>query len=114
MKKIIFTLSFCAFTSYGFAQNSLILKSEIPTSPIMLDFLKNYQDKNTINKIITPSVGMEEVKKTAKDLENIDKLIVVQPNLANLIKMPVVRPDDTTLYQMRIVNEHTNETKPLK
>lgn len=114
MKKLIFTLSFCVFSLYGFSQNALQFKPEIPTSPMMLDFLKSYQDKNAIAKIELPPVGMENVKKSVKELENIDNLTIIKPNLAELIKMPVVKPEDNQVYQMKIIGQQPKETNPRK
>lgn len=114
MKKLIFTVSFCVFSLYGFSQNALQFKPEIPTSPMMLDFLKNYQDKNAIAKIELPPVGMENVKKSVKELENIDNLTIIKPNLAELIKMPVVKPEDNQVYQMKIIGQQPKETNPRK
>ncbi len=114
MKKLIFTLSFCVFCLYGFSQNALKLNPEIPTSPIMLDFLKNYQDKNAITKIELPPVGMDNIKKSVKELENIDNLTIIKPNLAELIKMPVVKPEDNQVYHIKIIGQQPKETKPLR
>ena len=114
MKKLISTLCFCVFSLYGFSQNALQFKPEIPTSPMMLDFLKNYQDKNAIAKIELPPVGMENVKKSVKELENIDNLTIIKPNLAELIKMPVVKPEDNQVYQMKIIGQQPKETNPRK
>jgi hypothetical protein len=114
MKKLIFTLSCCVFSLYGFSQNALKFKPEIPTSPMMMDFLKNYQDKNAIAKIELPPVGMDNIKKSAKELENIDNLTIIKPNLAELIKMPIVKPKDNQIYHIKIIGEQSKETNPLK
>ncbi len=133
MKKTVLTLSFISLAFYSYSQNEVkphIL--DIPTSPEMSEwlkkhivddrnilrspitkyYLKNYQEKNTINKFSLPSVGMTDVKKLAHELENIDNLVIVKPNLTELIKMPIVRPAANTHHTMRIVNSDTNKSKP--
>jgi hypothetical protein len=77
----------------------------------MLDFLKNYQNKNTIAKIELPPVDvkMDNVKKSAKEMANIDNLTIVKPNLAELIKMPVVKPENTQNYHLKMVGEQVNK-----
>jgi hypothetical protein len=133
MKKSLITLTFIGLAFCGYAQNEVkpntldsssssgiseFLKDylgnnhNILRSPITKDYLKNYQEKNTINKFSLPSVGMSDVKKSAQELENIDNLVVVKPNLAELIKMPIVRPNENTHHTMRIVNSDTNKSKP--
>jgi hypothetical protein len=135
MKKSLITLMLIGLAFYGYAQNEVkpntldsssssgiseYLKDylgnnhNILRSPITKDYLKNYQEKNTINKFSLPSVGMSDVKKSAHELENIDNLVVVKPNLAKLIKMPTVRPNENTHHTMRIVNSDTNKSKPLE
>ena len=135
MKKTLLTLSLIVFAFCSYAQNEAKPKTdETPSSsaisgflkdylgndhnmlrsPITKDYLKNYQEKNTINKFSLPSVGMNDVKKSAQELENIDNLIVVKPNLVELIKMPTIRPDGNTQHTMRIVNSDTNKSKPLE
>ncbi|PWK27128.1 hypothetical protein LV89_01942 [Arcicella aurantiaca] len=114
MKKLIFTFSLCTFSFLGFSQNALKMNPEIPTSPIMLDFLKNYQNKNAIAKIELPPVGIENVKKSAKEMANIDNLTIVKPNLTELIKMPVVKPEDTQTYHLKIVGEQPKESNTIK
>ena len=133
MKKILLIISLISLALSGYSQNEA--KSNLPDSssssgisgflkdylgndhnmlrsPITKDYLKNYQEKNTINKFSLPSVGMDDVKKSAQALENIDNMIIVKPNLAELIKMPVVRPDGNTHQTMRIINSDTNKPKP--
>ena len=134
MKKILLIISLISLALSGYSQNEA--KSNLPDSssssgisgflkdylgndhnmlrsPITKDYLKNYQEKNTINKFSLASVGMDDVKKSAQELENIDNMIIVKPNLAELIKMPVVRPDGNTHHTMRIVNSDTNKPKPI-
>ena len=133
MKKILLIISLISLALSGYSQNEA--KSNLPDSssssgisgflkdylgndhnmlrsPITKDYLKNYQEKNTINKFSLASVGMDDVKKSAQELENIDNMIIVKPNLAELIKMPVVRPDGNTHQTMRIINSDTNKSKP--
>jgi hypothetical protein len=133
MKKSLITLTFIGLAFCGYAQNEVkpntldsssssgiseYLKDYLGNnhnmlrSPITKDYLKKYQEKNTINKFSLPSVSMSDVKKSAQELENIDNLIVVKPNLTELIKMPIVRPDGNTHHTMRIVNSDTNKSKP--
>ena len=133
MKKILLIISLISLALSGYSQNEA--KSNLPDSssssgisgflkdylgndhnmlrsPITKDYLKNYQEKNTINKFSLASVGMDDVKKSAQELENIDNMIIVKPNLAALIKMPVVRPDGNTQHSMKIINSDTNKSKP--
>jgi hypothetical protein len=42
---------------------------------------------------------MKDLKETAKELENIDGLIIIKPNLAAMIKMTVVKPDDKIILK---------------
>ena len=128
MKKILITLSFISFSLVGYSQNHLkqnqltvplildFLKdnqSEVLKSQIMTDYLKNYQEKNSIKTIDLPVLGMNAVKEKAKNLENIDNMIIVKPNLAAMIKMPVAKPNDDIYYHSKIVNGDTNKAKPL-
>ncbi len=133
MKKSVLTIAFIGFAFCGYSQHeakpntpdsssssgiSGYLKDYLGNdhnmlrSPITKDYLKNYQEKNTINKFTLPHVGMSDVKKSAQELENIDNLVIVKPNLTEMIKMPVVRPDGNTHHAMRIVNSDTNKSKP--
>ena len=120
MKKIIFTLSFIGLAFYGYTQNEV--KPKELTSPIMLDFLKNYQEKNDIQKIeggipFTSELskrGIQVDRKIKPELENIDNMIIVKPNLVEIMRMPVARPDENTHYTMRIVNNDTNKLQPIK
>lgn len=114
MKKLISTICFCVLSLYGFSQNALKFKPEIPTSPMMLDFLKSYQDKNAIAKIELPPVGIDNLKKSAKEFENIDNLTIIKPNLVEMIKMPVVKPQDNQIYHIKIIGEQPKEVNPLK
>ena len=119
MKKIVFTLSLISLAFYGHAQNET--KSQELTSPIMLDFLKNYQNKHTVQKVeegipftsFLSKRGIEGDKNTKIELENIDNMIIVKPNLIEIMRMPVVRPDENTHHTMRIVNSDTTKIKPL-
>ena len=79
----------------------------------MTDYLKNYQEKNSIKTIDLPVLGMNAVKEKTKNLENIDNMIIVKPNLAAMIKMPVAKPNDDIYYHSKIVNGDTNKAKPL-
>lgn len=129
MKKslIIFSLIGCSFGGYsqkGHIQQNppttpMILdflknaQSEVLKSQIMTDYLKNYQEKNSIKTIEMPILGLDALKKSANDLENIDNMIVVKPNLAELMRMPIAKPKDNTYYTMKIINSDTNKEKPL-
>ena len=128
MKKSLITLSFISLSFAGYSQNHLkqnpptvplildFLKdnqSEVLKSQIMTDYLKNYQDKNSIKTIDLPVLGMNAVKEKAKNLENIDNMIIVKPNLAAIIKMPVAKPNEDIYYHSKIVNGDTNKAKPL-
>jgi hypothetical protein len=116
MKKSIITLSLITFTFAGYAQTKglvipnpisqpMILdflkngEPEVPKTQIMTDYLKNYQEKNAIKPIELPHFGKYDFKETAKELENIDEMIIVKPNLAAMIKMPVVKPDDKIILK---------------
>lgn len=120
MKKSIFALIFLGTVFCGYAQNEA--KPNELTSPIMLDFLKNYQEKNGIQKIekgipFTSELskrGIQGDKNIKTDLENIDNMIIVKPNLLEIMRMPVVRPDENTHHTMRIVNSATNKVQPIK
>jgi hypothetical protein len=131
MKKLVFTLSIIGFAFYGYSQNEA--KANELTSPIMIDFLKNYQQENTIKKFQLPSTnkfqlppnnipftsdlskrGIKGDKNVKPELENIDNMIVVKPNLVAIMRMPIIRPDENTGYRMRIVNSDTNKSKPVE
>lgn len=120
MIRIVFTLSLVGIVFYGYAQNEA--KSEEITSPIMLDFLKNYQQNNTVQKIegCIPLISflskrvIEGDKNTKIALENINNMIVVKPNLVEIMRMPVIRPNENTHHIMRIVNSDTNKLQPIK
>ena len=132
MKKLVFTLSFIGLTFCGYSQSEAkpnLLDNSSPSrisgflkdylgndhnmlkSPITKDYLKNYQEKNTINKFSLPSVGMDDVKKSAKNIENIDNMVIVKPNLAEVMRMTVLRPDNSTYHTIKIVNSDTNKPK---
>ena len=128
MKKSLITLSLIIFSLVGYSQNHLkqnpptvpmtldFLKdnqSEVLKSQIMTDYLKNYQDKNSVKTIDLPVLGMNAVKEKAKNLENIDNMIIVKPNLAAMIKMPVAKPNEDIYYHTKIINSDTNKAKPL-
>ena len=123
MKKTIFTLSFIATVFYGYAQNEV--KPNELTSPIMLDFLKNFQQENTIKKFELPSTsipftselskrGIQGDKNWKPETENIDNMIIVKPNLVEIMRMTIVRPDESIYHTMKIVNSDTNKVKPIK
>ena len=120
MKKTIFALIFMGLAFYGYAQNEV--KPEILTSPIMLEFLKNYQEKNTLQKpengILFTSFlskrGIEGDKNTTPTLENIDHMINIKPNLVEIMRMPMVRPDEHTHHTLKIVNSDINKLQPIK
>ena len=120
MKKTIFTFIFIGIFFYGYAQNEA--KPNELTSPIMLDFLKNYQEKNGIQKIekgipFTSELskrGIQGDKNVKLETENIDNMIIVKPNLLEIMRMPVVRPDESTHHTMRIINSDTNKVQPIK
>lgn len=120
MKKTIFTLSFIGLVFYGYTQNEI--KPKELTSPIMLDFLKNYQEKNAIQKIeggipFTSELskrGIQGDRKIKPELENIDNITIVKPNLVEIMRMPVVRPDENTHYTMKIINRDTNILQSIK
>lgn len=113
MKKSLILLSLIAFSVVGYAQRGhlqqnplsqpLILdflknaQPEVPKSQIMTDYLKNYQEKNSVKTIEMPVLGLDALKKSAKNRENIDHTIVVKPNLAELIKMPIAKPSDNII-----------------
>lgn len=120
MKKSVLSLCFIGLAFYGYAQNEV--KSKELTSPIMLDFLKNYQEKNAIPKIeggipftsFLSKRGVEGDKKMKSALENIDNMIVIKPNLVEIMRMPIVRPDENMHYTMKIVNSDTNKLPTIK
>jgi hypothetical protein len=118
MKKTIFTLIFIGTVFCGYAQNEL-------TSPITLDFLKKYQDENTIKKFDLPSTSIPFTSELSKrgiqgdknfriETENIDNMIMVKPNLVEIMRMTIVHPDENINHTMRIVNSDTNKLQPIK
>ena len=129
MKTSLITLTLIACSFAGYAQKGHLLQnplsmpltldflkdnqSEVLKSQIMTDYLKNYQEKNSVKTIEMPVLGLNSLKKSAKNMENIDNMIVVKPNLAALMKMPIVKPNDNTYYTMKIVNGDSNKEKPL-
>ena len=120
MKKITFTLIFIGLAFYGYTQNEV--KPKELTSPIMLDFLKNYQEKNGIQKIdkgipFTSELskrGIQVDKNVKTELENIDNMIIVKPNLVEIMRMTIVHPDESTYNTMKIINSGTNKVQPVK
>jgi hypothetical protein len=125
MKKTVFTLIFISTVFCGYAQNELKLNEAKPnelTSPIMLDFLKNYQEKNGIQKIekgipFTSELskrGIEGDKYVKPEFENIDNMIIVKPNLVEIMRMTIVHPDENINHSMRIINSDTNKLQPIK
>jgi hypothetical protein len=91
MKNTVLVFSFIGIVFCSYSQNEV--KPKELTSPIMLDFLKNYQEKNTIQKLPATIFRIDELRKKAQELENMDNLIIIKPNLTAIIKMPV---SDTT------------------
>ena len=125
MKKIIFTFIFIGISLFGFAQNEMKLNEVKPqelTSPIMLDFLKNYQGKNGIQKIENgipfaselPKMGIQGDKNIKIETENIDNMTIIKPNLLAIMRMTIIVPDENTHYTMKIMNSDTNKLKPIK
>ena len=125
MKKIIFTLILIGISLFGFAQNEMKLNEVKPqelTSPIMLDFLKNYQGKNGIQKIEKgipftselPKRGIQGDKNIKIETENIDNMTIIKPNLLAIMRMTIIVPDENTHYTMKIMNSDTNKLKPIK
>lgn len=120
MKKSVFTLIFIGLVFCGYAQNEA--KPNELTSPIMLDFLKNYQEKNGIQKIEKGILIISELSKRGpqpdrnvkSETGNIDNMIIIKPNLVEIMRMPVVRPDETTNHTLRIVNSDPNKIQPIK
>ena len=112
--------SFIGIVFSSYSQNQI--KPKELTSPIMLDFLKNYQEKNAIQKIevaipFTSELSKRDIqgdRKIKPELENIDNLIIVKPNLVEIMRMPVVRPDENVHHTIRIVNSDTNKLQPIK
>ncbi len=130
MKKSLITLSLIAYSFVGYTQKGHLLQnppskpmildflkdsqSEVLKSQIMTDYLKNYQEKNTIKPIKMTVLGLNALKNSVKNMENIDNMIVVKPNLAQLMEMPIAKPNDTINYTLIIVNEKDKQSKPLK
>jgi hypothetical protein len=125
MKKTIFTLILISTGFWGYAQNELKLNEVKPdelTSPIMLDFLKNFQEKNSIQKIekgipFTSELskrGIQGDKYVKRETENIDNMIIVKPNLVEIMRMTIVRPDENIYHTMKIINSDTNKVQPIK
>jgi hypothetical protein len=120
MKKLVLSLIFIGLASCGYAQNEV--KPQELTSPIMLNFLKNYQEKNGIQKIrkgisFTSELskrGIQGNENIKPETENIDNLAIVKPNLVEIMRMPVVRPDENIHHTMRIVNSDTDKLQTIK
>ena len=123
MKKTLFTLGFIGIVFCSYAQDEA--KPKELTSPIMLDFLKNYQQENTIKKFELPSGGIPFTSELSKrgiegdkyvklETENIDNMIIVKPNLVSIMRMPIIRPNENTHHTMTIVNSDTNKTQLIK
>jgi hypothetical protein len=120
MKKTIFTLIFIGVFFGVYAQNEA--KPNELTSPIMLDFLKNYQEKNGIQKIEKGIPFTSELSKRGiqgdryikPELENIDNMVIVKPNLVEIMRMPVVYPHESTHYTLGLINSDTNKAQPIK
>lgn len=120
MKKIIFTLIFIGTSFFVFAQNEV--KPNELTSPIMLDFLKNFQEKNSIQKIEKgilftselSKIGIQGGKYIKPEMENIDNMIIVKPNLLAIMRMTIIVPDENTHHTMKIINSDTYKVKPIK
>lgn len=120
MKKLVLSFCFIGLAFYGYAQNEV--QSKELTSPIMLDFLKNYQEKNAIPKSeggipftsFLSKRGIESGKNTRPALENIDNMIVIKPNLVEIMRMPIVRPNENMHYTMKTVNSDTNKLQTIK
>ena len=129
MKKAFITLSLIVFSFAGYSQKGHLLQnppstlmtldflkdsqSEVLKSQIMTDYLKNYQEKNSIKTIEMPVLGLDALKKSGKNMENIDNMILIKPNLAELMRMPIAKPNDNTYYTMKIINSDTNKEKLL-
>jgi len=105
MKKIILIFSLIGIVFCSYSQNEA--KSKELTSPIMLNFLKNYQDKNTVQKV---KVG----EKLKREFGNIDNNTLIKPNLVEIMRMPVVNSDDKKYNTIRIINRDTNTLQPIK
>jgi len=105
MKKIILIFSLIGIVFCSYSQNEAKFKEL--TSPIMLDFLKNYQDKNTVQKV---KVG----EKLKREFGNIDNNTLIKPNLVEIMRMPVVNSDDKKYNTIRIINRDTNTLQPIK
>lgn len=123
MKKLICTLLLCYCGLTAYTQNEAQPNTlEELKSPIMLDFLKNYQEKNKIIKMeagipFTSELSKRGIKgdEPAKpNDENIDNLVIVKPNLVEILRMPTIRPDETVHHTMRIVNSDTSKPQPIK
>ncbi len=120
MKKSVLSFCFIILAFYGYAQNEV--KPNELTSPIMLDFLKNYQEKNAIPKFeagvlldsFLAKKGIEGDKNRKPAFENIDNMIVIKPNLVEIMRMPIVLPDENTPYTMKIVNSDSNKLQTIK
>ena len=120
MKKTVLVFSFIGIVFCSYSQNEV--KPKELTSPIMLDFLKNYQEKNDIQKIeggtpFTSELSKRDIqgdRKIKPEHENIDNMIMVKPNLVEIMRMPVVRPDENTHYTMKIIDSNTNKLQPIK
>ncbi len=120
MKKTIFTVIFIGIFFCGYAQSEV--KPNELTSPIMLDFLKNYQEKNSIQKIEKgiqftselSKIGIQGDKYVKSETENIDNMIIVKPNLVEIMRMTIVHPDENINHTMKIINSDINKLKPIK
>lgn len=112
MKKTVLIFSFIGMVFCSYSQNEI--KPKELTSPIMLDFLKNYQEKNTVQKVPVTTFSMDELKKKAQELENRDNLTIIKPNLTAIIKMPIIYTAEKRHHTKGIVDSDTNKLQPIK
>lgn len=88
----------------------------------MLNFLKNFQEKNSIQKTekgISYSFELSKIriqgdKYVKPEMENIDNLIIVKPNLLAIMRMSIIVPDENTHHTLKIINSDTIKVKPIK
>ena len=82
-------------TVFGIGKDSSAL------SPMMQEYLGNYQKKNSLSKPLPKHiVGIPEMKKTA---ENIDNLVIVKPALAQMANMTIIQPSNKEHQHLVII-----------
>ncbi|MEA5260585.1 hypothetical protein VB264_22500 [Arcicella aquatica] len=106
MKKLTFIILLISLPLVGKSQRLSILgigKDSSALSPMMKEYLGNYQKKNSLSKPLPKHfVGIPDMKKTA---ENIDNLIIVKPDLAQMANMTIIQPSNNEHQHLIIISD---------